>query len=254
MLWKTLREQLVPLVRQLAAFPPEVAWKGHLLAGFIASVDSETPFDMPRLEQFSAAIDRVDSRTARSHLKSMEAGLVTRVKATDKALDLIGRGDVRPLRELKAAVLDPLGDIVPPLVRAAVYMTLWNADPEYDPTPDLRRIPVDPSNEARVRACVAQVQVADTLRRLAAELVRPGASAGVLPSLEPLTAFDPGVARSGRVAAALIMTRRRSFRRRRNCCRRAGGGSAGPGLPPLLPGLERGRPRRLPPAAGCRTG
>jgi hypothetical protein len=210
-LWKTLREQLTPLVRQLADFAPEVAWKGHLLAGLIASVDNETPFDMPRLVQFSAAIDRVDSRPARSHLKTIEAALVTRVKATDEALDLMATGDARRLRELKGSVLDPLGDIIPPLVRAAVYITLWNADPTYDPAFDLRRIPVDSSNEAQIRECSRHVQIAGTLRRLAMELVRPGTSAGVLPSLEPLAALDPSLARTGRVAVALILTRRGEF-------------------------------------------
>ena len=254
-LWIAIREQLAPLVQRLESLPPAQAWKGHLLAGLTASADSEVTPELPRLTQFSAAIDRVESATARTRLRQIEAALLTRVQATDQALALIDRGDPARLRELKEVVLDPLGDSIPPLVRAAVYVSLGNADPTYDPLSDLQRIPLDPSNEPLIQPCLTQAQTARTLRHLAAEVVRPDAAAGTLPDLLPLAGSDPGVVRAGHVAAALVLLRRQEFSAaaevlpepsadvESDACR----------LSAILPGVEARGSRGLPPGVGGRV-
>lgn len=207
-LWRTLRGQLRDLLAHAAERVPADVWWAQLLEGMLASVDSELVLDLPRLEKFSTAIERVESHFARERLKTMEGALLTKLKATEEAVELLRRDDVSHLRELKQAVLDGLGDAIPPTVRAAVAMTLWNADASYDPLPDLQQIPLQAENEGLIQRCIQQVRVAQTLRRLTETLWHSGASDELLPSLETLVEFDADVAAQGRLATALILLQR----------------------------------------------
>ena len=147
----------------------------------------------------------------RTRLRTIEAALAAKDRATDEAVALIGRRDAAGLAQLKATLLDPLGDAVPPLVRAAVELTLWDTDPAYDPVPGLQRIPVQPENEASLGRCLRIVQADHTARDLARELQRPELGEEWLPSPEPLAAFGPGAVRLGRVAVALVQLHRGDF-------------------------------------------
>jgi hypothetical protein len=207
-LWKTLRDRLGRLISQLTRFSPEVAWRGHLLRGLVACVDTGTTLDPESIGQFAAAIDRVGSETARSRLKALEGMLVARARATDEARELVRRRDPVRLRELKETVLDSLGDALPPLLRAAVYLTLWQIDPGYDPMPELRRIPVLPGGEALLGQATSWVQAASTAHRLGEECGRLGHADRTLPPLAPLAACDAELARLGRLATGIIHLRR----------------------------------------------
>src|SRR5262249_20569833 len=140
-LWKALREQLGPVIDGLCSLPPAEAWRGDLLRGLVAYVDPGTALDPGMTRRFAGAIGQVADEAARTRLKAVEGALVARGRATEEAVELIRRRDHVRLRDLKAAILDDLGDAIAPLVRAAVYLAIWSGDPTYDPLPDLGRIP-----------------------------------------------------------------------------------------------------------------
>lgn len=210
-LWQGVRTQLEPLIARLSAGEAASVWQGHLLAGLLAYVDRNTAFAPAQLAQFAAAIEHVPDAAARTKLKYMEGALVSRAQATDEATRLVRRKDYARLRELNDTVLASLGDTIPTLVRAAVYLTLWQGEPQYDPLPDLQRLPRDEADEAQVNECIRQVQIAQTLRRLSAECVSADEAERVLPALAPLFEFNEQVAARGALAVALIHLRRGHF-------------------------------------------
>jgi len=206
-LWNELRAQLDLSVERLLASVAELGSQGHLLAGLLAYVDRNVRLAPEQLTQFAVAIERVSSDAARTELKNIEGALVARAQATEEAVRLIRRKEYERLRELNDTVLASLGDAIPSLVRAAVYLTLWRAEGDYDPLPDLQRLPRAAASESLIDDCVAQVQVAYALQQLSQECLRLD-SDRILPALAPLVELDPEVARRGELAVAVIHLRR----------------------------------------------
>ena len=210
-LWGPLRDQLVPLIDRLGRFSTDLAWRAPLLRGLLAYVEPGRPFDEEQVRQFAVAVERVElqgGETARTRLKQIEGSLAARAKATDEAVGLLRARDVARLRELKTAVLDPLGDALPPLVRAAVYVALWQDDSRYDPLPDLRRIVAQPPDDASVRRCIDLVQAAGDIHQICDECTARAPSNRSLPPLAPLATFGAPTARAAALAAALAHLRR----------------------------------------------
>ncbi|MGC9356352.1 MAG: hypothetical protein ACP5GX_00710 [Anaerolineae bacterium] len=209
-MWRNLRSKLESVAAELSAAPTSLAWRGDLLIGLIAYVDSEATPTLPQLEKFGAAVEQVESRQARRKLATIEGELLTRARATDEAVEYIRRRAYAELRALQDQVLAPLGDAIPAQVRAAVYMTLWEGDPGYDPLPDLQRIPLpggDDPTTALVTACMDQVQAAKTMEQLAHLLGQPRVQQGTqVPALTPLS-FDDDVAEMGSLAVAVFRLR-----------------------------------------------
>jgi tetratricopeptide (TPR) repeat protein len=209
-MWRKLRSELEDVATDLSAAPEAFAWRGHLLLGLIAYVDSNATPTLSQLERFSAAVEQVESPKAKRRLKTIEADLLTRARATDEAIEYVRRRAYAELRPLHDHVLTPLGDAIPALVRAAVTMTLWEGDPTYDPLPDLQRIPLpggdDPTKQL-VTACMDQVRAAATMAQLADLLARPRLPTAV--RTPPLTSldFDDETARMGARASAVIRLR-----------------------------------------------
>ena len=206
-LWGALREELLLAVQRLEASPAALAWRAHQLAGLIAYVDRNITLDLDQIDLFSAAIDYIESETARTQLRAIEGDLLSKAKATEEAINLIQRKEWRLLREHNDTVLTALADAIPSLVRAMVYMTLWQADPTYDPLPDLYRVPLQPSDEALIGQCTAQVRISHALRQLAQECMRTEPSGQAPPALEPLMEFDERVGRTAALALATVSLR-----------------------------------------------
>lgn len=211
-MWRTLRSRLQGMVGELSEAPPEFAWRGHLLLGLIAYVDSEATPSMAQVEQFGAAIEQVDSKQAQRSLQAVEGVLLTRARATDEAIGYVQRRAYAELRTLQDQVLEPLGDAVPAMVRAAVFITLWEGNPAYDPLPDLHTIPLPPDPEdpttALVTSCMEQVRAVATLKQLGALCGQRRLGRNTrLPSLAPLH-FDQGAAQMGALAVAVLRLRR----------------------------------------------
>ena len=165
-LWRTLRPQLDSAATLTLQAPEDFAWRGHLLAGLIAFVDSSATLSVDQVDRFSRAIEHPPIQESRARLKAIEGVLQTRTRATEEAVAYIRQWEYQKLRVLQDQVLSPLGDAIPPLVRAAVYLTLWWTKPSYDPVPDLQRIPVTPDNELALQECISQVQATRTLQDL----------------------------------------------------------------------------------------
>lgn len=206
-LWGEVHDQLLSLVERLVECSVAWAWRGHLFKGLIAYVDSRSTLSMEQLAQFSAAVEQVKSDAARTRLKTIEGALVARAKATEEAIALLRRNDLHRLREHQAAVLAPLGDVIPSLVRAAVCLALWQADPSLNAVGYLQRLPLQPAEESLIGACIAQVRNRQTLDQLRDACTCPDPTGRVLPALDLMLAQDPQSAELVTLAAAAIRLR-----------------------------------------------
>ena len=206
--WRKLRPLLARIKAALAQTDTTVRWRADLLEGLIAYVDSNVPLTIAQVERFAKACDFIPVDEGRSRLKAIEGVLLTRAKAIDEAIALVEARAFEPLQVLRNEVLDPLGDAIPGAVRAAVYMTLWEGNPAYDPWSDLQQISVSAENEPETAAlidqCAAQVQFVSTLKaltRLCRQPLVPEARS--LSSLIPLTPV-PSIAAMGALAKSIV--------------------------------------------------
>jgi hypothetical protein len=211
-LWGELRDRMTSVIEALQKLPQEQAWPAALLRGLVAYVDSSIVISLDQLLQFGRAIERIDDPAGRKRLTAIEGALLTRARATEEAIGYIRRQEFAKLRALQDQVLAPLGDAVPPLVRAAVYLTLWLGDPVYDPLPDLQRIPLAPEHEAAVHSSIEQVKATQTIYRLRILVGRAQLDSNEAPpALTPLT-IDPEMEQLGALATAALHLRRDEWR------------------------------------------
>jgi hypothetical protein len=218
-MWRKLRDELMEAIVKLTSTQTNTAWRGSLLKGLIAYMDSETTPTLNELETFSAAIENVANTNTKRQLKSIEGELLTRVRATEEAIEYIQRRAYPELRSFQDKVLDPLGDAIPGLIRAAVYMTIWEGDPSYDPLPALKRIPL-PDEDSKITqtitACMDQVKAAQVMQELTELLNHPKKlEEKQIPSLTPLN-FEEDIARMGATASAVLWLTRREWKRALN--------------------------------------
>jgi len=207
-LWRSLRSRLEALAEQLSGLPSaSLAWRGHLLSGLIAYVDSGRQLDQAELERFSSAVASMGKEPDLAGLRSIEAELVNRAKATEEAARLIRAGAHDELLALYETVLLPLGEAIPPLARAAVVMTLWDHGRLSDPASALPRPPLSPEIDRRIDACNHQIRVRETFTLLTRQCMHAAASSAEhplrLPSLTPL-AEAADHRRLGALASAVI--------------------------------------------------
>lgn len=211
-LWRDLHSHLDQIVSELVQSSEEFAWRGYLLAGLVAFLDTNTTLSAELVSQFSQAIEYFGDQVGRTRLKTLEGILLTRSRAAEEATSYIKQGETAKLRVLQDQVLAPLGDAVPPIVRAAVYMTLWQAELDYDPLPDLQRIPSTPETDPSVTECIVQVQITQTLRQLATlcrqQRLRDDQA---LPTLTAL-ARSKDMAWKGALASAVLCLRQHKWR------------------------------------------
>jgi hypothetical protein len=207
-LWGELRQRLNDVIDRLGKLGSEANWKRRLLVGLLAYVDTSTTLNPDDLAAFSAAVERTDGEAARTKLKRIEGALIARAKAVEEAVTLVRNKDYPRLRDLKETVLDSLGDAIPPAVRAAVYLTVWQGDPSYDPLPELQRITPQPGTEVVLTEAIRQVQITQALTRLGDECRSLQASGSALPAQQLFTMFDPEVGQRTALAAALVQLRR----------------------------------------------
>ena len=205
-LWGGIRPHIDDVLKDLAECGQDLAWRSHLLAGLVAYIDSSIGINLAGIDRFSAAVERLESASARTALKAIEGLLITQAKATDEAIELVRKGNHRHLRQLKETVLADLGDAIPALVRATVYLTLWEADQTYDPLPDLKVIPVGAADEALIGQCISHVQVVHSLGELCRQCLGR-ASGAVIPPLEPIGSFDAVAMQRATLAAAVVKLR-----------------------------------------------
>ncbi len=231
-LWGALRPRLNDIINRLPALGEEGTWKRNLLVGLVAYVDSSVTLNAADLASFSTAVERVESALARTKLKRIEGALVARAKAVEEAVALVRRKDYARLRDLKVTVLDSLGESIPPLVRVAVCLTVWQGDPTYDPLPELQRVTPQPGTEAVLAEAVRQVQVTQALARLREECRSTETTGPALPAPQLFASFDPEVGHRAATAAAIVHLRRGNFAvRGRRCprCARAPTPACSPG-------------------------
>ncbi len=212
--WRTCHPVLHAVASRLeAAERSPVAWRGHLLRGLLAYVDSSRSPDPNQLRRFSAATGRVPpDRRGVAGLKAIETALITRVRATDEAAALIRNGRTSELRDLHERVLVPLGTAIPTLVRVAVVVTLWDADRRgFDPLATLHALQPTPEEAPGVAAAVRLVETVIGLDRLAAQCAAEAPSASGLPDPARLDGGDP-VAEVAALATAAIRLRRGEVR------------------------------------------
>lgn len=211
-LWRSLRPELDTAVASAVDASDGAGWRGHLLEGLIAFVDSSVCLSVDQLASFSRAMENLPLDAGRARLKAIEGVLRTRARATEEAVAYIEQGEHHELRALQDQVLAPLGDAIPPIVRAAVYLALWSAEPAYDPIRDLQRIPTTPDSEPHIQECIAQVQTTRVLQDLArlcrqAQLKKDG----VPPALGALQ-HHPATAQIGSLALAVLRLRQGDWR------------------------------------------
>ncbi|MGD2088742.1 MAG: hypothetical protein PVH61_21365 [Candidatus Aminicenantes bacterium] len=202
-MWRRLRERTLQYTKKLTTLSSSQAWKGYFLEGLMAYVESSSALNMEQLNIFTSAIENISGKEMRIRLKAIEAVLLTRIKATEEAADLIKKRKYKELRKFQQNVLEPLGDAVPAFVRAAVYISIWEGDPSYDPIPSLKQIPRSPDNEALLNKCISYIQAIQTIRQLKDICTRLEPSAMNLPQLTSLN-VNPEVAKIGNLAAAVV--------------------------------------------------
>ena len=202
-LWRTVRGELDPLLARLreSAEP----WRGDLLAGLVAYVDAGAALDLELIRRFAAAAERAGSPFARTRLRNIQAALTSRALATEEAVSLMRAGRTAELRDLAQTVLESAGESIPPLVRAAVHLTLWRDDPSYDPLPALRRIAAAPDEEELIAQCIREVRIGQAVRQLTDGCF---GSSDVMPPTDALTGADGDLASLGALAAAILHARR----------------------------------------------
>jgi hypothetical protein len=166
-LWTAARLNIASSLDRLANAPAQWSWWAPLLTGLIAYTDHNVTLSLDEIARFAAAIEHVESATARTRLREIEASLISRANAVEQASLLIREKRYNELSQFNASVFSHFADSISAPVRAAVHMTLWNADPAYDPLPELLRIPVQPADEALIGGCISEVRLAHAMGQLA---------------------------------------------------------------------------------------
>ena len=206
-LWGTTRTEIDAIAARLEAGDSELSWWGALLAGLLAYADSHATFTLAAIAKFVAAAEHVQSAAARTRLRAIEATLTSKAKATEEAVALIQQKRYQHLREFKETILAHFEEGIPSLVRAAVYLTLWQHDDSYDPLPDLKRIAVTAPDEVLIGNCIAEVVFARTLGEFQTQLLERGGSRAI-PPLEQVKIGGNEFTRQAALAAALIYLHR----------------------------------------------
>jgi hypothetical protein len=204
-LWTAARQSIAPLLDRLANAPAQWSWWAPLLTGLIAYTDHNVTLNLDEIARFAAAIEHVESPTARTRLREIEASLISRANAVEQASLLIREKRYRELHEFNASVLSHFAESIPAPVRAAVQMTLWNADPTYDPLPELLRVPVQPADEALIGRCINEVKLARAMGQLA-QCLGPQSTAAP-PAFERFESAGAEGASLASLAAALLHIR-----------------------------------------------
>lgn len=203
MMWSPLRAQLIKSSRALVEADDESAWRGDLLLGLIAYADGNSVPRESALNSFRRAIEQVPEATTREHLRAIETVLLTRARAVENATEYIANRNCGKLRDLQDNVLAPLGDTIPPLIRIAVYLMLWESDAVYDPIPDLQRIPYTEETSAWIDRAILQVLFYQVVQTLTTLCRTPQSTDVPLPAVTALKESTVALA-LGQLATSLI--------------------------------------------------
>lgn len=163
-IWRDLRRSIIQIADQLTK--TENGWRGHILIGLISYADRDAVVSDEQLIKYRQAIEHVQDANAHPALQNIAGILLNRSQATERAIEYIQADDHARLKVLYDEILVALGDIVPPLIRAAVYMYLWEADPQFNPLPDLRRIPITADTEDHISRCIEKVQFLNAVQEI----------------------------------------------------------------------------------------
>jgi hypothetical protein len=204
-LWAAARDRITPLLDRLGEAPAQWSWWKPFISGLLAYADHNATLGSDEIARFAAAIEHVESPAARTRLREIEASLVSRANAVEQVCSLIREKRHAELREFNESVLIHFVESIPATVRAAVHMTLWNADPDYNPLPQLLRISAEPADAGLIGQCVAEVKTAQAMSQLAQSLRTRSTAA--LPSFEQLGDADAKVTSPARLAAAVMYLR-----------------------------------------------
>jgi hypothetical protein len=213
-LWHGLRTQLEQIITILAQSPPEHNWRAHLLLGLVAFVDSNTTLSTTQLEKFSQSIEKETDDKGRKRLRTVEGTLVTRSLATEEAIKYIHQKSYRDLQTLQERVLVPLGDAIASSVRAAIHMTLWEGNPDYNPLPYLQQAAATANDEKTanvINECLRQVQAVNTMNQLNKLCTLPSIQANVILPSQTNLSFSENAIVLGALATAVIRLRQQNW-------------------------------------------
>lgn len=213
--WATLRQTLLAGVSKTLQAEGQAAWRSSFLFGLLAYVDKNLLPSEEQIAQFTASLEHVPGFQKKKSAKAgdppqglwkIQGELATRSQAAREAARLVKSRDAQALKDLNEQALETLGDTIPGSLRAAVYLTLWENDASYDPLPDLRRIPVDETNEPLINRSITHVQMVQALAKLAQGCASPTPRSDTLPSLASL-AEQPDASWLGQIGLAMIQAR-----------------------------------------------
>ena len=202
-MWAELREKILQLIGRMVQTGSALVWKAHLVAGFVTFVETSCSPDPNLLADFAAAIDQGESPETLTSLKTIQGVLVARAKATQEAMRLVDNGDKASLLLFKKEVLDPIRETVPPLIRAAVVMTLWENDPTWDPLPELHTLDCGPEERSQIDRCIALVRTLHALRLMSTACRSPKSGTQDIEALKPSFTNDM-MATTHALGAALV--------------------------------------------------
>ena len=209
-MWKEQKTKLYQHLSKIIEAEDERKWNGYLLNGMAFYVERSAVISKMDLDQYTAAIDQVKNEAVRKRLNYIRGVLLTRINATDEAVMLVENGAYDELKQFNIQILKPLGDGIPALVRAAVYLSIWKGDNAYDPLPELKKIIPDPSEDALINDVIRQVELNNIVRLLISECKKNVPVSEPLPSLS-LLSFDQKTEALGKMAATLINLKKEQY-------------------------------------------
>ena len=163
-LWSLAAKDIFRLANELSGLDKT---KSLFIQGLAVYIDRNATLSVEQIQSFHEAVEQLgEDPQKRAGLIAIEGALLTRSKAAEEAIGYIQRGDWPGLRALFEEVLIPLGDAVPAQVRAAVCLSLAVHAQDFDPLPELRRIPRTTATESLLNQAVQQAETLLTLRSL----------------------------------------------------------------------------------------